>query len=392
MDGRVSQGRLLARGFGCWGGAGVAVRAGGGCLEGVNLVDNPKLIFHSAPMNKSNILPPDLERQLSIVGEYLTEGRSVGGLLPGVIVGLSGLPATAVSRAATSIAYAAKLMPSRPMPSKVAALFFRRLTDKEQLSRYPDLRYLFLFHLDGRIREGALQRIEGSLPSPFLFAAVAFRLNDWAAPVRAAANECAQRCFPRTSPTVIVESASALLLRQDSWGRWGHEREIVDATFARPDVASALADALIAAQTGPASKMLRLALRQDALDKYLERLATKAKQPSVRALAVQTIMNGNASWPTATMEWKWVDKSMGLRVWVPKCAARNIQYPLTPDAVLKIAISDRSALVRKTALDAVIRHRLESDEAVQLAEKLQADSSASVRERAAFILSRHGVH
>ena len=57
---------------------------------------------------------------------------------------------------------------------------------------FPGLRYLFIFHGDETIREAALGKIVSGLPSPFLFAAIAWRLNDRALPVRRAAAECAR--------------------------------------------------------------------------------------------------------------------------------------------------------------------------------------------------------
>jgi hypothetical protein len=257
----------------------------------------------------------------------------------------------------------------------------------EQLLKLPELPYLFLFHYDGRMREAALHRISGELPSPFLFAAVALRLNDWAEPVRAAALACAERCFPLTPPDVVAGAATAVLLRHDSWGRWDREREVVEAAFARPDVGAGLADVLVNAETGPASRMLRAALKHDALDLHLQRLATEARQPSVRAVAVQTLADGRASWPAGS-EWKWVDKSMGERIRVPKFGSRDIAALASRESVVRAAALDRSALVRRASLDALIRYSPGTEEARELAARLAMDPSRSVRERAAFILSR----
>lgn len=339
-------------------------------------------------MSKPSVLPVDLEQLLTKIGQRLEDGESVAAELPATIAGISALPAIAISQAAPAIAKTAKLYRWRPEPSLFEALFRRRLTDKEQLLQIPDLRYLFLFHLDGRIREASLQRTTGGLPSPFLFAAVAFRLNDWVEQVREAALACANRCFPLTSPDVIAGAAAALLLRQHSWGRWGKEREALDAAFKRADVAAGLTADLIEAQTGPASRMLRFVLKHDAIDQHLERLAVEAKQPSVRALAVQTIADMRASWP-AGMEYKWVDKSMGLRTRVPRFEFRDISLPLGRANVIRAAASDRSAVVRRASLNALIRHRLGSMEAQELASQLKVDASSSVRERAEFILSQH---
>jgi hypothetical protein len=325
---------------------------------------------------------------LAGIGRRLKKGESVAAELPAAIAGISALPAIAISQAAQAIADTAKLYRWRPEPSLFEAIFRRRLSDKEQLLQLPDLKYLFLFHLDGRIREASLQRITGDLPSPFLFAAVALRLNDWAEEVRKAALACANRCFPLTSPTVIAGAAGALLLRQHSWERWGKEREAIDAAFTRTDVVARLASDLVKAQTGPAARILRSVLQHEAVDQHLERLAAEAKQPSVRSLAVQTVADMRASWPVGS-EWKWVDKSMGVRKRVPSFEFRDISLPLAGASIIRAAASDKSVVVRRASLDALIRHRLGSEEAQELASRLRTDASPSVRERADFILSRH---
>ena len=53
--------------------------------------------------------------------------------------------------------------------------------------------WLFLFHPSGYIREAALDSIVTPPTSAFFFAALAWRLNDWAGPVRKAAERCAVR-------------------------------------------------------------------------------------------------------------------------------------------------------------------------------------------------------
>ncbi|WP_350459892.1 hypothetical protein [Amaricoccus sp.] len=333
------------------------------------------------------MLPTDVSQALAAVGQRLENSLSVEAELPAAVAGIAALPPAILSRADRAISTAARLYERRP-PSLAERLSRRRVSDAEQLRKLPDLSCLFLFHNIGQIREEALRRIEGGLPSPFLFAAVVLRLNDWAPPVRSAAFECARRCFPMTPPEVIAEAAMDLLLRQDSWQRWDREREVVDMAFARPDVGAKLADLILNAQTGPASRVLRAALKQDSLDPHLERMAGQAKQPSVRALAVRTIAEMKASWHAGT-EYKWIDKSMGERVQVPILASRALTPRLPRQAVVAAATLDRSALVRRAALDALILHPVTSDQMRELAGRLARDTSRSVRERAAFILSRH---
>lgn len=338
-------------------------------------------------MTKSTALPADLQQLLTVVGRRLEKGESVAAELSSVIAAISHLPAATISQSAFAIANTAKLYGWRKKPSWYRTLFQQHLTDEEQLLRLPDLRFLFLFHANGRLREASLQRITGGLSNPFLFAAVSIRLNDWAEPVRRAAFLCAKRCFPLTAPDVVADGATALAVRQDTWGRWGQEKEAVETALARPDVAEKIADIICGMQTGPASRIFRLVLRNNGIDAHLVHLAASARQPAVRAMAVQVIADNRASWAVG-WDWKWLDKSMGERKRVRKFDFRDLQFQFDQTSVLKAAAADTSAIVRRAALTALICHRLGSAEAKELALQLEADANRSVRERAAFILSR----
>ena len=116
-------------------------------------------------------------------------------------------------------------------------------------------------------------------------------------------------------------------------------------------------------------------------------LAATARQPWVRAVAVKAIADARAGWQVG-WEWKWIDKSMGRRAREPKFNFRNVDLPLDKLAVVRAAASDTSPIVRRAALTALIQHWHGSCEAEELASTLSTDRSPSVRERAAFILSR----
>jgi hypothetical protein len=334
-----------------------------------------------------NLLPTELRQLLTAVGTHLSKGESVAAELPAVISAMSALPAATISQSALQIATTAKLFRQRAESSWSQKLFRQPLTDKEQLLKLPNLQYLFLFHFDGRIREISLRRINEGLPSPFWFAAICLRLNDWADPVRKAALSCAERCFPLTTPDVIADGAVRLVLSQHTWGRWSDERAAVDAALQRPDVAERMADIICDAQTGPVSRILRLLLKHDAIDIHLARLAANARQPAVRAMAFQVIVDMKASWPVG-WDWKWIDKSFGQRVKVPSLNFRDLKHDLDRLAFVRSAALDKAAIVRRAALDALIRHFRGTDAAKELAERLLTDPNASVRERASFILSK----
>lgn len=338
-------------------------------------------------MAKKSVLPANLAQALTIIGQNLERGVPANAQLLSAIAGMSEIAPDDIGRAAREIPEIARLFRHRLKPTLVQSLLRPRLSDEEQLRRFPQFAYLFLFHYDGRLRSKALRHICWPLPSPFLFAAVVLRLNDWAEPVRSAALGCAQRCFPLTSAETIAAAANFVLLRQDSWGRWGPEREAVRNVFSRPDVAARLVSNLLEARTGPGARILRELLRWPTLDSYLETLALNAWQPAVRAVAVQTIGTMQASWRTGA-EIQWIDKSMGQGRSVPRFARRPLTTAISRQEVIRAATTDGSALVRKVALDAIIRHELGSQAARDLASPLASDPSLPVRERAAFILSR----
>lgn len=337
----------------------------------------------------SKFLSPALHVALAEIGQKLARSERIGDELVRAVDLISDLSPADIARADSAIADAALLHHHRQVPSRVSLwLRFRtNVSDTEQLLRTPGLEKLFIFHRDGRLREAALVRLSGGLPNPFLFAAIAWRLNDWAAPVRAAAVLCARRCFPATAPAVVAATARALLVRRLTWARWAHERQPLDEAFSRADVAKYLADIFIQSRTGPAATMLRHALRSPAIDLYLDEIVRRAVQPVVRAVALETLVDRRAKWPIG-YTWEWIDKSMGLRRRVIAFDNRDVDIATSKGDLITRGVHDHSAAVRRVALDAVMRHLSRTSEGQEFAAKLAEDRSSSVRERAAFILRR----
>lgn len=332
------------------------------------------------------VLPVRLQDALKSVGSKLDQQLSIEGELGRALQWLNELPAGAVVRAEREIANAADLHHywRQPKPR-----FFGLASwpgHLEQLQRVQGLEYIFIFHMDGTVREAALNKIESGLPSPFLFAAIAWRLNDWALPVRIAAAECARRAFPLTSAMVVAQAAMHLLSRESSWRRWTNERNLLIETFSRSDVAAALAENIKNKQTGGVALVLRHALQNGGLDPFLETLARGAAQPAVRAVALQPLIEGYASWPTG-FAWQWIDKSMGVRRRMRTFSRRPLILTLSRRTAITIGAADPSAAVKKVALDGLIRYRAEIPDANEIAEPLLSNRTASVRERAEFLLT-----
>lgn len=340
---------------------------------------------HCSAVNlRSSILSSQLVAALGEVGNKLRIGQDASASLRVVLDLLADLDPGHVARADGEIAAAASLY-QRPAQSTVSKMFSPRPSETSQLLRTPGLEYLFIFHRDGRIREAALLKITGGLPSPFLFAAILWRLNDWATPVRQAAAQCAARSFPATEPAVVARTAAELLARQRTWRRWRDGRSMLDQVFGRSDVAAELANLMAVETTGPQASRLRYALRTPALDEHLEKLAFTAVQPSVRAVALGALIDGRAEWPSGTA-WRWIDKSMGVRRRETVFDHRPLATTSPRHALIQRGISDRSAAVRKVALTGIIRHLLGTAESRVLAAPLESDRSPSVREKAQFIL------
>lgn len=339
-------------------------------------------------ITNSTLLPPELIRLLNEVGNKLEGGDDPNPLLRNAVNMLASIDPADIARADREIADAAGLYRRYDM-SLISKIYSAVRRETLLLSRFTEVEYLYIFHRDGRLREAALRKIEGGLPSPFVFAAVLWRLNDWAEPVRQAAAECARRCFPATAAIVVAQAAVEILVRQKTWRRWRQERAILDDVFGRDDVAAELADLFARGATGPQASMLRYAMRTAALDPYLVALASDAVQPSVRAVAVEALINGKAEWPSGTA-WRWIDKSMGLRRRETAFDRRDLTVTCRRESLIARGIRDKSAAVRRVAVSGIIRHMLDTADARAWAETLVSDPSKAVRERAMFVLRRHG--
>lgn len=326
-----------------------------------------------------------------------------------VFADISALPANLVVRASREIARKAGLgwWQSPPSQRVVVArgirLRWERLkqrfkrparkspSEQELLIKNHNYAWLFLFHPNGHIREAALDSIRNAPTSPFFFAVLAWRLNDWAPPVRKAAERCANRVMLQTTATVVADAALYLLDRRHAWSRWSDEAEVLDRVFERGDVMAELATLLRHHPTGPLATSLRHALRYPAIDEHLPRLAAAAVQPPVRAVAYKCLISGKAIWPVG-FDWIWVDKVYGLRKSVPKLETREIGQTRPAADLIREAVYDKSAFVRRIAADALIAARSQSQPQMPDEEKLiaylAADRSSAVRSRADYLL-RH---
>ena len=183
--------------------------------------------------------------------------------------------------------------------SRVLKLF-KIKSEQDVMLETEGLEYLYLFHGDGYLREAALDKLATPLNNPFLFTAVAYRLNDWVRDVRRAAHACALRCFPITKAEVIAVAALFLIEQKDAWRRWADVSSVLEETLRRGDVVACLAAEIKHRRNGPMGRVLRYALRSDLIDDHLPDLSVAAEQPAVRAAALQALIDGRATWPTGS--------------------------------------------------------------------------------------------
>jgi hypothetical protein len=333
-------------------------------------------------------------QNLSAFGDRLVSGPAPDGAsLERVLADLEDLPAEAVSRASCEINAAMRLgwaRPARTKPNRLLDLI-RRATpppsERELMAADPRFAWLFLFHSNGRIREAALDALADPPATPFAFAAIAFRLNDWAEPVRAAAVRCAERLFPLASPELTARTAIDLVDKAFKWQRWGQERQALDAVFANPEVAARVAPLFMTGASGPLATRLRQLLRYPGFDGDLAELARDAVQPSVRATALKCLIDRKASWPIG-LGWRWIDKTYGMRERIILTDSRDLAVDQDPGTLIREGLADRSAVVRRVAADALIERRASIRDADQLITRMTADRSPSIRERADYMI-RH---
>jgi hypothetical protein len=336
-------------------------------------------------LRPNSVLPERLSARLKTLGAGLEYGPS-DLELDRVLADFSALPPNLIVRASREIATTANLSWWKPRKRfSLMRPLRKRLSNRDLLRKNPDYAWLLLFHSDGYVREIALDAIARPPDSPFLFAALAWRLNDWVEPVRQAAKRCAGRVLPLVRTDIAVSGALYLLDRRLVWGRWRDEVETLDGFFARADVIAALAEQCRDRRTGPVATCLRHALRYPNIDGHLADLAANAMQPAVRAVAYRCLMTGKARWP-ADYEWEWIDKVYGLRRRVLRMESRDIEISPPIAETIRQAMQDRSVIVRVLAADSLTDARAHMANADNLIAELAKDRSYAVRWRADYML------
>ncbi|GJD93788.1 hypothetical protein [Methylobacterium iners] len=326
------------------------------------------------------VLPEDLRSVIERIGADLDRGWVSPWLLARAMAGLDAVAPGNVIRVGREIRDAAGLFWTR-----VPAYQPRGRSHGDVLAGLPGLEYLFLFHADGHFRQAALDRFRGGARNAFAFVAIAYRLNDWAPPVREAAQACAWRVFSQTDPRIAARACVFLLRRSRHWQRWANHTAALDAIFARADVTSHLVEIIGRATTGPMGRLLQAAARQPALDPHLPDLARRAALPVVRADALRMLIAGRATWPMG-FERQWIDKRYGLSRRVAVLGGRDIARSCPLEELVALGAADRAIAVRRAAADGLVAHRARLANVDAVIRMLADDASPSIRERIAFVV------
>lgn len=253
----------------------------------------------------------------------------------------------------------------------------------------PFLTWIDLCNGDGFKRERTLRTLSGRAPNRFFFAMAVRRLNDWVPQVRSAAREQLPSIASASNPEDVVDVLCAVFPHWNSWGRSGYEGKQTLLAIASIDaVTHSLKSRLVAATAGPLSSVLSQAGQTEALDAYLPEIASNAIQPSVRAKAYKSLLDGKVMW-LAGRKWEWTDKRYCKGHFKPTLFDRPLSMQMPLEETLRAASSDRSAFVRRVAGDVLIRESgTLGAVALQLATILASDPHPSVAERGNFALKK----
>ena len=249
--------------------------------------------------------------------------------------------------------------------------------------------WLDLCNGDGFKRERILRSLSSAAPNGFLFSLAVRRLNDWVPEVRAAAREHLPLIAELSDPDVVVDALWNTLPHWASWGRMEELNRLVLIDFIRLEAVSlALKVRIMRATAGPATAILAQAGRMHTLDKWLLDLARGAIQPSVRAKSYRSLLEGRMTWLTGH-KWSWTDVKWCKGRFEPVLGERPLRDGEPFLTVLKMALIDRSPLVRCIAADQFLLHSESvGEDALVIAEALAADPSPYIAERGRFWLSR----
>lgn len=320
---------------------------------------------------KLQTLTPEVRAQLNDLIARTSKEPSDTAAAELLIEQLSALQPNAIHEVERLAGYRRHVPLFEQQPSWSYGSIFR--ADRADITHAP----ILMFNKNGFVREAALTAINRLPDSAFFVAALAWRLNDWAEPVRLAAEACAGRVFPQLSAQTIADAAPFLLERMPSWGRWATPPEILVRVLQRPDCTSELASRF---NTSPAvsAAALRGALRLALFDDHLVDLSRTAVRPHFRAMILKALLDREVTWVDSYVR-EWVDKRYGIDRRVPVLGRRPLTPVVAIPDLIRLGAHDPSPLVRRVAARALVDHASSVSSIDQLMASFATDKSPSVR-------------
>ena len=271
----------------------------------------------------------------------------------------------------------------RPQPSFAKRVWLMAAKPREvdvhgAIAASQQVAALYMHSHDGYLREEAVRCFEPVDTAGR--AALLLRCNDWVENVRVAALSKLRELVPEWTAEELKDLVLFTVDRINEWRRGG--AVAAAALQDHREWHQALRLVLLQETNGPMARLLRKKLRIMDSDHLLPELAVEARSAFVRAVAVQTVLEGCARWHVST-DWQWVDKAYCLRRKVQKWDKREVPFTSAVRRdVLAVAARDKSAVVRKLAAEHLIREGSRLCPASYAL--LERDKSNAVRERMDF--------
>ena len=258
--------------------------------------------------------------------------------------------------------------------------WWRRTTVKNR-----PLTYIDIFSWDGYRREKALRTLVTAAPNGFFVAFALRRLNDWVPEVRLAARETLPQLTEISEKEYVVDAIVATFMH---WGSWSHmgiaEKQVLLDIATSETIMPIFKRKIIEESAGPMATLLAQIGRSSAIDCFLPDIASASVQPSVRAKAYRSLMEGKMTWLEGR-KWVWTDIRYCEGRMVPVILERTIYLPSNFLDNLKSAAADKSSAVRKVAAELFISRVNDcGSEAESLAKRFADDNCQAVAERGKF--------
>ncbi len=251
------------------------------------------------------------------------------------------------------------------------------------------LTWLDIVSWDGHKREKAIRTLSGAALNSFFLSFAIRRLNDWVPQVRKAAREKLPEIARETTPEIVAEALCSVLSNWSTWGRIEEaDKKVLLQIMCNEKIAKALSKKLISSTCGPMPSLFSQFGRTQILDEYIEDIASKAIQPSVRAKAYRALFERRVIW-TEGRKWVWTDKRYCEGRMEPIVVERELNVNASVLDLLIRSSVDRSSIVRRISAEFVIRELTSLGvDGVKLAEKFSLDLSSTVSERGRFALKK----